>query len=146
MTQKILVVDDSRPFRHVLMRFLQMEGYEVILAEGGRDGLTKYNACQPDLVLMDAHMPQMDGFAAVRELRQFSSVPVLMLSSGDPRAERSLGLKAGADDYLPKPFSATDLLMLMRALMQKSAREAKWGGHRMMAGPTAGAQYAGGSM
>ena len=111
MTQKILVVDDSRPFRHVLMRFLQMEGYEVVLAEGGRDGLTKYSACQPDLVLMDAHMPQMDGFATVRELRQFSSVPVLM-----------------------------------RTLIQKSAREAKWGGSGMMASPAAGVPYANVSM
>ena len=142
MTQKILVVDDSRPFRHVLMRFLQMEGYEVVLAEGGRDGLTKYSACQPDLVLMDAHMPQMDGFATIRELREFSSVPVLMLSSGDPRDERSLGLKAGANEYLPKPFCATDLLVLMRTLMQKSAREAKWGGSGMLVSPAAGVPYA----
>jgi DNA-binding response OmpR family regulator len=118
MKNTVLVVDDSRSFRQVMIRFLQMEGYEVIVAAGGAEGLDKCRHHRPDLVVMDVHMPQMDGFAAVRELRSFSRVPVLMLSSGDPAAERGLGLKVGADAYLAKPFSGADFLMQVRDLMQ----------------------------
>ncbi len=124
MTNKVLVVDDNRPFRQVMVRFLQMEGYEVVVATGGPDGLDKCRRCRPDVVLMDVHMPQMDGFAAVRELRRFSRVPVLMLSSGDAAAEQSLGLNAGADAYLTKPFSGADLLSQVHTLLQSRLNRA----------------------
>jgi DNA-binding response OmpR family regulator len=100
-----------------MVRFLQMEGYEVIVAAGANEGLDKCRCHRPDVVLIDAHMPQMDGFAAVHELRRFSRVPVLMLSSGDTAIDRPRGLKAGANAYLAKPFSGGDLITQLHALL-----------------------------
>ena len=119
MAERILVVDDSRPFRQSLMRFLEMEGFEVIEAEDGYDGLEQYEHARPDLVVMDVNMPRMDGFEAVRRLREFSPVPVLILSARHAEMDRVLGLTAGADFYLAKPFSASELLARVQSLLRR---------------------------
>jgi DNA-binding response OmpR family regulator len=119
MGDKILIVDDSRPFRQSLMRFLEMEGFEVMEAEDGFNGLEQYHRIHPDLILMDINMPRMDGFEAVRRLREFSVVPVLILSARNAEMDRVLGLNAGADYYLPKPFSASELLVRVQALLRR---------------------------
>ncbi len=110
MADRILVVDDSRPFRQSLNRFLAMEGFEVVEAEDGCDGLERYHQTSPDLVLMDLNMPRMNGFEAIRRLRETLVVPVLILSARNEEMDRVLGLGAGADCYLAKPFSASELL------------------------------------
>jgi DNA-binding response OmpR family regulator len=119
MAEKILIVDDSRPFRQSLSRFLQMEGFEVAEAEDGCHGLEEYDRCQPDLVVMDINMPRMDGFEAVRRLRETSIVPILILSARGSEMDRILGLNVGADCYLPKPFSADELLARVQALLRR---------------------------
>jgi len=119
MADRILVVDDSKPFRQSLMRFLEMEGFEVLEAENGYDGLEKYCHAHPDLVVMDVNMPRMDGFEAVRKLREFSPVPVLILSARNAEMDRVLGLTAGADFYLAKPFSASELLARVQSLLRR---------------------------
>jgi DNA-binding response OmpR family regulator len=119
MAERILIVDDSRPFRQSLLRFLEMEGFEVIEAEDGFEGLRQYAASQPDLIVMDVNMPQMDGFEAVRRLREFSIVPILILSARNAEMDRVLGLSVGADSYLAKPFSASELLARVQALLRR---------------------------
>ena len=99
MGDKILIVDDSRAFRQSLIRFLEMEGFDVVEAEDGFSGLEQYHRCRPDLVVMDVNMPRMDGFEAVRRLREYSVVPVLILSCRNAEMDRVLGLSAGADYY-----------------------------------------------
>jgi|YNPNPStandDraft_1061719.scaffolds.fasta_scaffold02791_5 DNA-binding response OmpR family regulator len=119
MADRILVVDDSRPFRQSLIRFLEMEGFEVEEAEDGVEGLEKFSLVQPDLVLMDINMPRMDGFEAVKRLREFSVVPILILSARDAEMDKLLGLASGADFYLAKPFSANELLARVRCLLRR---------------------------
>lgn len=134
MTERILIVDDSRPFRQSLTRFLEMEGFEVVEAEDGREGLEQYGRSCPDLVVMDVNMPRMDGFEAVRRLRETSVVPVLILSARSAEMDKVLGLTAGADFYLSKPFSASELLARVQALLRRyKARQVR--GHNGMPSP-----------
>lgn len=121
---RVLIVDDSRSFRQSLSRFLEMEGFEVVEAEDARDGLTQYRQSEPDLVVMDINMPGMDGFEAIRLLREFSLVPVLVVSARNAEMDKVLGLSIGADGYLTKPFSASELLARVQALLrrQRSSR------------------------
>ena len=119
MVERILIVDDSRPFRQSLMRFLEMEGFEVVEAEDGIDGLEQYRRSDPDLVLMDLNMPRMDGFETIRRLREFSVVPVLILSARNTEMDKVLGLTTGGDFYLAKPFSASELLVRVKSLLRR---------------------------
>ena len=118
--EKILVVDDSRAFRQSLLRFLQMEGFEVLEAEDGHDGLTQFDRALPDLVILDLNMPKMDGFEALKHLREQSRVPVLILSARNGEMDRVAGLSSGADFFLNKPFSAGELLARINALLRRS--------------------------
>jgi DNA-binding response OmpR family regulator len=119
MGEKILIVDDSRPFRQSLVRFLEMEGFEVVEAEDGRQGVEQCQRHEPDLVLMDVNMPRMGGFEAVGCLREFSAIPVLILSARNAEMDRVLGLSSGADFYLSKPFSANELLARIQVLLRR---------------------------
>lgn len=117
MGDRILIVDDSRPFRQSLARFLEMEGFEVHEAEDGLSGLEQFRKLGPDLIVMDVNMPRMDGFEAVRRLREFSVVPILILSGRNAEMDRSVGLNCGANYYLCKPFSANELLARVQSLL-----------------------------
>jgi DNA-binding response OmpR family regulator len=116
---RVLIVDDSRSFRQSLSRFLEMEGFEVVEAEDGPDGLAKCQISQPDLVVMDINMPGMNGFEAIRLLREFSFVPVLVLTARNAEMDKMQGLGVGADSYLTKPFSASELLARVQALLRR---------------------------
>ncbi len=119
MGERILIVDDSRPFRQSLIRFLEMEGFEVVEAEDGFSGIEEYHKSRPDLIVMDVNMPRMDGFEAVRRLREYSVVPVLMLTCRNAEMDRVLGLTSGADCYMAKPFSASEFLVRVQALLRR---------------------------
>ncbi len=122
---KILVVDDEQAVRESLRRSLAFNGYDVSLAEDGAEGLEKIQKEQPDLVILDVMMPQMDGLEVCRTLRSTGyDRPVLMLTARDGVADRVAGLDAGADDYLPKPFALEELLARVRSLMRRAAQEA----------------------
>ncbi len=124
MIEKILVVDDNRSFRMSLARFLEMEGYEVFWAEDGLTGLEAIRRTSPDLVLMDINMPHLDGLEALRLLREFSRVPVLILSARMGEMDRVKGQMLGAECYLTKPFSASELLERIEVALRKD-RDAK---------------------
>ena len=106
---RILVVDDDPQFRRTLRLALQSHGYEADGAADGREALDSVAARTPDLVILDWHIPEMDGIHICRALRVHSSVPVIMVS-GNRSNSKDAALAAGANEYLAKPFSVNDLL------------------------------------
>ncbi len=120
MSTKILVVDDEPRYLRLLEANLRSEGYEVISAPDGLQAVETFSADPVDLILMDVMMPNLDGFSACQRIRQFSNVPIIMLTAKGEEQDRVRGLDMGADDYLVKPFSATELLARVRAVLRRS--------------------------
>ena len=112
--QRILIVDDELAIRRFLRTSLQAQGYVVYEAHTGEEALVEMVNKRPDLVILDIGLPGMDGIAVTRELRQWSKVPILILSVLDQEKEKIAALDVGADDYLTKPFSLGELLARMR--------------------------------
>ncbi|CAI6019790.1 Response regulator MprA [Paenibacillus sp. JJ-100] len=122
MRSTILIVDDDEKIVSMLRRGLAFEGYEVQTASNGAEGLSKLMDKEPDLVVLDVMMPQIDGFEVCRRLREAGSkVPVLMLTAKDEVQSRVTGLDTGADDYLVKPFALEELFARVRALLRRKA-------------------------
>ena len=122
---KILVVDDERAVRESLRRALELEGYDVDLADDGLEGLARVEESQPDVLILDVLMPGMDGLEMCRRLRRAGNrLPVLMLTARDAVENRVAGLDAGADDYVTKPFALEELLARVRALLRRSSNGA----------------------
>lgn len=120
MRSRILIVDDDDKIISMLRRGLAFEGYDVMTASNGAEGLKMILAEEPDAVILDVMMPQVDGFEALRRLREGgSTVPVLMLTAKDEVENRVKGLDIGADDYLVKPFALEELLARVRALLRR---------------------------
>ena len=125
MNRRVLVVDDEPMLRNLLSRLLRMEGYDVLEAEDGAVALDVVASEAPDLVLLDVMMPARDGIDVLGDLRKVSEVPVILVSALGGEADRVLGLKAGADDYVVKPFSAAELSARIESVLRRSpAREA----------------------
>ncbi len=119
MPARILVIDDDPKVTVMLRRGLGYEGYTVDTALGGQEGLQLAREHSPDLVILDIMMPGMDGLEVCRRFRTEGNVPVLMLTARDGVADRVVGLNAGADDYLVKPFAFEELLARVRALLRR---------------------------
>ena len=119
MAIKILVVDDSKDTTWLLRRTLTDENYEVEIAQNGLDGLRLAYHFRPDLVLLDVMMPDMDGWTTLRRLREFSEVPVIMLTAVGGEKSLVQGLDSGADDYVTKPFSMEELKARIRAVLRR---------------------------
>jgi two-component system response regulator MprA len=118
---RILVVDDDPAVRASLARILEQAGYRVTLAAEGREALHKVALEPPDAVVLDVVMPGLDGIEVTRALRAGgNATPLLLLTARAGVADRVLGLDAGADDYLPKPFALEELLARLRALLRRS--------------------------
>jgi two-component system response regulator MprA len=116
----VLVVDDDRAVRDSLRRSLEFNGYDVVLAADGAEGLVAVGAQHPDVVVIDVMMPRLDGIETTRALRAAGNdVPVLVLTARDAVGDRVDGLDAGADDYLTKPFALEELLARLRALLRR---------------------------
>ena len=121
---RVLVVDDDRAVRDSLRRSLEFNGYEVVLAADGAEGLVAVGAQHPDVVVVDVMMPRLDGIETTRALRAAGNdVPVLVLTARDAVSDRVEGLDAGADDYLTKPFALAELLARLRALLRRVVPE-----------------------
>jgi two-component system response regulator MprA len=121
---RVLVVDDEPAVREALRRALAVEGYSVELAGNGAEALRTIGLAEPDVVVLDVLMPEVDGLAACRRLREEGSrVPVLMLTARAGVGDRVDGLDAGADDYLVKPFALEELLARIRALLRRGGQE-----------------------
>lgn len=115
----ILVVDDEPLYQRLLQINLETDAYEVISASDGEQALELVTSHKPDLIILDIMMPKLDGLATCERIRQFSSVPIIMLTAKGDEQDRVKGLNVGADDYVSKPFSATELLARVRAVLRR---------------------------
>lgn len=116
----VLIVDDDPAIRSSLRRGLKLEGFAVECADGGRSALLSVAKSQPDLIVLDVSMPDVDGIQVARSLRdEGNDVPICILSARDEVSDRVKGLEAGADDYLVKPFALRELVARLRALLRR---------------------------
>jgi two-component system response regulator MprA len=125
MRERILIIEDDEAILQVLRRTLSYEGYRVQTALDGNSGLVLAREEPPDLVILDWMLPGIDGLEVCRRLRTGGEAPILMLTAKDAVADRVLGLDAGADDYLVKPFDFDELLARVRALLRRAKPEAR---------------------
>jgi DNA-binding response OmpR family regulator len=116
---RVLVVDDEPRIRKFLELRLKTSGYKVLTASNGFEALEQVEAQEPDLVVLDVVMPKKDGFETLKELRAFSSVPVIILSAKETDTDKIKGLELGADDYLAKPFSPEELAARIEAIRRR---------------------------
>lgn len=117
---RILVVDDENRYLRLLQINLSTEGYEVITSSNGFDAIEVITTSPIDLVLMDINMPKLDGITTCERIRQFSNVPVIMLTGRNAEEDKVRCLNIGADDYITKPFSATEVLARVRAVLRRT--------------------------
>ena len=120
MAISVLVVEDDRNIAELLQMYLEKEGYAVTVAADGGQGLAKFRAIRPDLVLLDVMMPVMDGWGVCRAIRAESQTPVIMLTAKGETDDKVNGLKAGADDYITKPFEMREVLARIEAVLRRS--------------------------
>lgn len=130
MAKRILIVDDEPRYLRLLEANLKTEGYSVVTAADGLQAIDVYSAQPVDLILLDIMMPRLDGFATCQRIREFSSVPIIMLTAKGEEQDRVKGLDLGADDYLVKPFSAVELLARVRAVLRRAQPSADQGRQR----------------
>jgi DNA-binding response OmpR family regulator len=116
----VLIVDDEPDIRSLTRAQLELAGYRVSDAPNGRSGLRTFHADTPDLVILDITMPEMDGWEALERIRDVSSVPVIMLTARAAEADRVRGLRAGADDYVAKPFGRRELIARVEAVLRRA--------------------------
>ena len=120
MAISVLIVEDDPNIRELLQLYLERDGYAVTLAADGGQGLEKFRAIKPNLVLLDVMMPVMDGWAVCKAIRAESNTPVIMLTAKGETDDKVSGLKAGADDYVTKPFEMKELLARIEAVLRRS--------------------------
>jgi two-component system response regulator VicR len=119
MNEKILVVDDEKPISDILKFNLTKEGYQVMTAFDGEEGLKAVFEFEPDLVLLDVMLPKMDGFQVCRKVREKVNTPIIMLTAKEEEVDKVLGLELGADDYITKPFSMRELIARVKANLRR---------------------------
>lgn len=116
---KVLVVDDDEKILKVLTVYLEKEGYTVLTARDGLDAVDKARKLEPDIILLDVMLPNLDGWEVCKEVRRNSVVPIIMLTARDAEADRVIGLELGADDYVVKPFSPREIIARIRAIFRR---------------------------
>ena len=121
MPKKILIVEDEANIRELLRLYLEREGYTVLEAENGVEGIKKWKSDKPDMLLLDVMMPVMDGWAVCREIRAESDVPIIMLTAKGETADRVSGLEMGGDDYIVKPLEMPEVIARVRAVFRRMA-------------------------
>ena len=120
MAISVLIVEDDRNIAELLQMYLEKEGYAVTIAADGGQGLTKFRAIKPDLVLLDVMMPVMDGWAVCRAIRAEGQTPVIMLTAKGETDDKVNGLRSGADDYITKPFEMREVLARIEAVLRRT--------------------------
>lgn len=122
MTGKtVLVVDDEQPIRELLSLYLTKEGFTVYEAADGAQALIKNQEHKPDLIILDIMMPVLDGLEVCRQIRKFSNIPIIMLTSRAEDEDRIMGLELGADDYVTKPFNSREVVARVKAVLRRLA-------------------------
>jgi two-component system KDP operon response regulator KdpE len=118
----VLVVDDEETLRHFVRRNLEVRGFNVITANNGLEAISAFKSHQVDLVILDLMMPRMDGLETTRQIRQISTVPIIVLTALDEEGDKIHAFDLGSDDYLTKPFGVGELLARVKAVLRRS----KW--------------------
>ena len=116
----VLVIDDDIRMLRMMKRMLELEGFQVTIANNGDMALKSFEKESPDLVILDIMMPDMDGYTVCQRIREFSQVPIIMVTAKGDDKEKVEGLDIGADDYVTKPFSASELAARVRALLRRT--------------------------
>jgi DNA-binding response OmpR family regulator len=116
----ILAVDDEPKVLKLLKANLESSGYKILTAEDGEEAIDLVERQLPDLIILDLMLPKMDGYAVCRQIREFSPVPIIMLTARSAQVDLIHGFEVGADDYLTKPFSVNELLMRVQAVLRRS--------------------------
>jgi DNA-binding response OmpR family regulator len=122
--ERILVVDDDADIRGLVRELLERRGFSVAEATDGRQALQAFYGGRPDLVVLDVGMPGMDGWTTLERIRELSEVPVVMLTARSAELEKTRGLRAGADDYVTKPFGRQELLARIEGLLRRAGGRA----------------------
>lgn len=121
MSQTVLVVDDEQKLVDLVRAIMEKEGYNVVEAHNGYQAIEKVRESLPDAVILDVMMPEMDGFEALKEIRQASNIPVIMLTVQATENDKVRGLELGADDYVAKPFDHRELVSRVKAVLRRAA-------------------------
>jgi two-component system OmpR family response regulator len=121
-SQHIIVVDDEAPAREMVGDYLRMHGFAVMLCDGGASLRKAIDVQMPDLIVLDLNMPEEDGLSIIRDLKQRTSIPIIMLTATASPIDRVVGLELGADDYLAKPCELRELLARVRSVLRRTAR------------------------
>jgi len=117
---RVLVVDDERAIRRYLHAALNAQGYTIYEAASGREAMTAVVADRPDLIVLDLGLPDLDGVEVTRQLREWTTIPIIILSVREQESDKVAALDAGADDYLTKPFSSGELMARIRVALRRS--------------------------
>ena len=120
--QRILIVDDNEDIREVLGTYVAKEGFEPVVAKDGFEALDMFHKTNPAVILLDVMMPGMDGYKVCERIRKESDVPILLVTAKGEDYERVMGLDIGADDYIVKPFNATEVMARVRAVLRRMGR------------------------
>ena len=131
--KKILVIDDEPKVLELIRAYLVKDGYDVFTAADGKEALNQAQHHQPDLIILDLNLPEVDGLEVCRNLRSKSNVPVIMLTARDDEVDKIVGLELGADDYVTKPFSPRELIARVSAVLRRT-REGNKRGKQITAG------------
>jgi two-component system, OmpR family, KDP operon response regulator KdpE len=134
----VLTADDDPQLLRLVARNLQLEDYQVLVASDGQQALEQIEQHAPDLVLLDVMMPRMDGFTVCQHVREFSAVPIIIVTARGQDQDKVRGLDLGADDYLTKPFSIEELLARVRAVLRRAQFTASEQAHAMHTTTTIG--------
>ena len=121
----MLIADDNKQISSILAEYARKEGYNPILAENGKVAIEQFNNNEFDIVLLDVMMPLIDGFEVCREIRKTSNVPIIMITARGEDFEKIMGLDIGADDYIVKPFSPTEVMARVRAILRRITKDDK---------------------
>lgn len=119
---KILVVDDDQNICELLRLYIEKEGYEVVIANDGHKALEIFDTENPDLILLDIMLPELDGWQVCREIRKKSQCPIIMLTAKGEVFDKVLGLELGADDYVVKPFEAKEVMARIKAVLRRFSK------------------------
>lgn len=120
---KVLIVDDEQAIRELVAKYCSLEGFNYGEASDGLEAIEKVKKGGYDIVVMDVMMPELDGFSAVREIRKFSNIPIIMLSARTETYDKIHGFEIGADDYISKPFSPKELMLRISAVMNRVSNQ-----------------------
>lgn len=121
--RKMLIADDNKQITSIIEEYAKKEGYVTTVAYDGRQALEKFRLENPDIVLLDVMMPEIDGFEVCREIRRTSNLPVIMITARGEDFEKIMGLEIGADDYIVKPFSPGEVMARVKAVFRRIVRE-----------------------